>query len=730
MSFQSEPSSPGNSPSQDLRRRGVLLIGVGTPEGPDAPSVRKFLAESFTDPSVVTPPPGLGWLHRGLGRTRAGRLAPHSAYLYRKIWDVRGAPLTVIISDQASALAAALPEGWTVYVAMRYGRPAIAEVMSRVEADGIDDLVVVPMYPQFNRATSGTIMRELHRVLRHTGQHINVALRTTWYDDVGYVKAQARLLADHAASRSLWPDDTHLAFCAHGQPASGAHGGSLYAGQVRRTVRLVADRLGWPMERVSLAFQHRPAPSRSLRPDIRERLAELAAAGEKKVLICPITSTADGIETLGEIDVECREVFESGGGHLHLCPSLNASEPFVAALRNLVLRGPRPMTPHRPAPVPLLRLKPDLELCDGEPESLVMIGVSFEGGVRSGRGPHIRYSHPHAFGKVRKTRKAVRAFLDWLRELPEAREAFVWTTCQRIEFYGWLADPGDPAARKSAVEQVRSRLFGAEPDGLEVNTLFGVDAWHHLMRTVSGLASALPGDTDVVAQLQTACRTAERAGTAGPRATCLVKSAVALSHDVRAETTWSQVSHSYCLAALARVHELDGAHMDECRHVVIGGSATSRSILSALSEHFDVPQNQTTLVYRGHHGQLKLLRGAIRHGKRLRVRSYSEAAVIEAIAGADFVYFGVDSQEPILDAEMLGGLRDFAERPLRVVDFNTFGSIGDKEPPTGLTIWTAQDLDLAVATFTEAMRSQPHFSRAVEEAEEWIENRLPSLVGS
>jgi ferrochelatase len=730
VNFQAQQSSPGDRPSPDSRRRSVLLIGLGAPERPDVPSVRRFLAESLSDPAAVRWPLGLRWLRGALGRALAGRLAPRLADLYREIWGAGRAPLATVISDQAAALAAALPGGWTVYVAMRYGQPSITHVISQIEADGIDDLVVVPMYPQFNRATSGTIIRELHRVLRHSGQHISVALRSTWYDDVGYVKAQARQLADCAASRNLWPDDTHLLFYAHGQPDSGAQGGSLYAGQVRRTVRLVADRLGWPLERTSLAFQPRPAVVRSLRPDIQERLVQLAAAGEKKVLVCPISSAADGVETLGEVGVACRAVFESAGGELHLCPALNASEPFVAALRNLVLRGPRPMTADRPAPVPLLRLRPELELCDGEPESLLMIGVSFEGGIRSDRGPRLRYSQPEAFGRVRRTRKEVRAFLDWVRGVPDVSEAFVWSTCQRIEFYGWLADPGDLAARTRTVERVRRRLFGAEPEGLEVNTLLGIEAWHHLMRTAAGLNSALPGDTDVVAQLQTACRTAERAGIAGPRAYCLVNGAVALSHDVRAETAWGHFSPSFSLAALTRVHEVDGAHMDECRHVVIGGSATSRSILSALSEHFDVPQSQMTLVYRGHHGQLKLLRGAIGHGKRLRVQSYSQPGVVRAIADADFVYFGVDSQEPVLDAETLSRLRDFARRPLRVIDFNTFGSIAGRPATDGLTLWTAEDLDLAVAAFAEAMRSQERFDPAVDQAEDWIENRLRSLVGS
>jgi ferrochelatase len=690
--------------------------------------VRKLLVESFTDESVAAWPGGLRWLRGGVGRFHARRLAPTTAELYRKIWDVRGAPLAAILSDVASSLATALPKGWTVYVAMRYGRPQIADVIRQVEADGIDDLVVVPMYPQFNSSTSGTILRELHRVLRQTGQHISVALRSTWYDDVGYVKAQARLLADYAASRDLWPDDAHLLFCAHGQPAFGES--SLYTQQVRKTARLVADQLGWPMERASLAYQPRRIPFRSLRPEARERLAELTAEGMKRVLVCPITSPVDGITTLGEIGVECREFFEANGGSLSLCPALNSAEPFVAALRNLVLRGPRSLTPDRASAIPMLRPRTGTTTCDGEPESLLMIGASFEGGVRSGRGPHLRYSDPSVFGRVRKTRKEIRDFLDWIHTQPDVGEAFVWNTCQRIEFYGWLADPTDRQARRSAVERIRSRLYEAEPDGLEVNTLFGIEAWHHLMRTAAGLNSALPGDLDVVAQLETACRTAERAGTAGPRTACVVDSAVAVSRDVRTATTWGHVSHGFCLAALLQVQEVDGAHMDECRHVVIGGSSTSRSVLSALSDQFDVPKQQMTLIYRTHHGQLKLLRSAIGHGKRLRVQSYSEQAVLAAIAAADFVYFGVDYQEPIFDAGTLGRVRDLKQRPLRVIDFNSFGSIASASPQSGLKIWTAEDLDQAIVDFVEGMRAQPRFSRAVEESEEWIENHLRSQVGA
>ncbi len=371
----------------------------------------------------------------------------------------------------------------------------------------------------------------------------------------------------------------------------------------------------------------------------------------------------------------------------------------------------------------------ELDLCDSEPRSLLMIGTSFRGSVNSLHGPRLKHSDPNVFGKVRKTRKEVRAFLDWVRELPEISEALVWSTCQRIEFYGWLTGANDSAALESAVKRIRGRLYGhPEPNGLEVNTLFGMEAWHHLMRAACGLCSALPGDKDVVAQLQTAGRTAKRAGTVGPRATCLVNTAVELSRAVRAETTWGHFSPGFCFAALSRVQQVDGAQMDGCRHVVVGGSATSRSILAALSQHFQVPQTLMSLLYRKHHGQLKLLRRAIGRGKRLRVQSYSEADVLEAIAHADFVYFGIDYQEPVLDLAALVGLRDFDQRPLRILDFNAFGSVAGPELPHGISLWTADDLERAVARFVDVMCSQDRFERAVEEAEAWIEKRLGSLL--
>jgi glutamyl-tRNA reductase len=359
------------------------------------------------------------------------------------------------------------------------------------------------------------------------------------------------------------------------------------------------------------------------------------------------------------------------------------------------------------------------------PGALVMIGASIAGKVRSKHGPDVVHSPPGVFCEVKKTRKELRAFLDWVREETLVEEAFVWSTCQRIEFYGWHSAADGVADHEWPVAEIRQHLYGNEPEGLKVNVLFGAEGWHHLMRTACGLNSALPGDTDVVSQLQTSCRMGERIGTVGARAISLVDDAVSLASEVREKTTWSRFSRGFCAAALSRVHDLSGADLERCRHVVIGGSATSRSVLFTLADRFRVSQRNMTLVYRDHHGQMKLLRNAIGHGRRLRVHSYSETSVIDAIADADFVFFGIDHSEPVISAEMLSGVRNFPGRPLVVVDFNDSGSVDGLDTIDGISVWTADDLERAVESYADVMCSDAQFAKALEQAECLIEARIP-----
>jgi glutamyl-tRNA reductase len=243
------------------------------------------------------------------------------------------------------------------------------------------------------------------------------------------------------------------------------------------------------------------------------------------------------------------------------------------------------------------------------------------------------------------------------------------------------------------------------------------------------LNSDLPGDTDVLAQLQTAYRVAEHAETVGPLAHSLVDRASELTHQVRSDTSWGVFSTGFCHAALQGVQDGTNTKLGTSSHVVIGGSTTSRSVLSSLTGEFGVPHRLLTAIYRCHHGQMKLLRAAVGNGKRLRVHSYSEEAVVKAIADADVVYFGIDHPEPVLDAAVLTGLRDYRERPLTIVDFNSFGSMIDSETPDGVTIWSSKDLDRAVAAYADAMTARHEFSQAAEEAGKWIERHVPAVHG-
>ncbi|UCG15342.1 MAG: ferrochelatase [Phycisphaerales bacterium] len=710
--------------SAPVPRRAVLLINTGAPATADVACARRYPGEAI----VVGWRACLRWLRGGLGRLIARLGTGRLGELHRRTSIERASLPRVIMAEQASALESALPDGWRAFVAMGHGGPAIADVTREIVAAGIEELVMVPMYPQFSRTTTGAVIGEVYRALREVGRHLRVSLRTTWYDDGGYLSAQAKLVAEYALRRGLKPADTHLVFSAHGLPVSHVSPGAPYVSQVEQSAALVAQRLGWPADRCTLAYQSPTWSGAWLKPGVREVLKELCDAGERRVLVCPISLAVDCPETLEEMDVRCREEFESRGGALHVCPVLNDYGPFIDALKNLALRGPQRVTSWGSGLKPLLAAEPCERPADRDLKSLVMIGASLESRQGPGRGPRLDYTEPRAFASIKKPQDDVLVLLRSAREAGVAREALVWNTCHRFEFYGWLEKPGKGVC---AVARARSRLFDKEPPGLEVNVLFGKEAWHHLARTAAGLNSGLPGDADVVAQLQTAHRVAEGAGTAGPRLKRLLDEATSLVESVRGETEWGQHDPGYCLATVSRIREAAGLDLPGCEHVVVGGSTTSCSVLHTLRDRFDVNHRRMTLVYRSHRGgQMKLLRKAIGNGRRLRVQVYTEQAVIEAIAGADVVYFGIDADEPVLKADDLRGVRDFSDRPLTVIDFNTFGSTSGLSSIPGVSVWNASRLEKEVASYAEEMSARDRFAAAIEEAEGWIAERTPPAVAT
>jgi glutamyl-tRNA reductase len=614
------------------------------------------------------------------------------------------------LSRLGTALARALPEQWRVFTAPGSEAKDMFAAVGEILASGARSLVVIPASPHFSASGTGRALSALYHELGRRGEQLDVTVHGHWHDDGGYVSALARHVAEEVSALGLEPEEAVLRFVAPRPAPSGAR--DVYAAQLRRTVELVAERLGWPAHRLSLEWDG--AAHMAGVPWRRSESTEEDGGHATRpctVLVCPLL---------------CLAPARPWDGRVRVCAPLDTYAPFIAALKRLVLKGPRPVPLGKRPPAPLLPpLSPTRRRV--APAALFMLGTSVSGGVGAGEGPALLGSDPAVFARARKSHAELGTFLDWLRESTPVQEAFVWSTCQRVELYAWLPEAVADAERAGLLDRIGRALYGPGTPGLERNVLGPDAAHHHILRTACGLNSDLPGDRDVAAQLQTALRRAQSAGTAAGRATALVDEAVAVAADLAARTAWGRFATGYCAAALERIFEVTGLMPEALRHVTIGGSTTSRSVLACLTRDHRVPAPQLTAIYRDHHGQMKELRTALANGRRLRVHAYGDARVLRALSDADVVYFGIDQPEPVLDLASLTEMRDLSARPLTLVDFNSGTSVRFARALEGVTVWDAQDLDHAVATHAAITTTRDGFADAVAEVETRIAEHLAAL---
>ena len=340
---------------------------------------------------------------------------------------------------------------------------------------------------------------------------------------------------------------------------------------------------------------------------------------------------------------------------------------------------------------------------------------------------------PHTTAeKLRCLKKPHDAIRDLLAEALEQgciKEGFIWNTCHRFEFYGWLPEDIDDQESRAKIKQLKNLLHPGNPNDLDLYTLNGSDAWHHLLRTLAGLNSGLPGDTDVAEQYNTAHRIAQQARTAGDGLAFIAERCEMLENDIRTADGWNELAPAYCYASISRIAGDSGFDFTKCRHLVIGGSTTSRSIIEELCQRFGVDKRNITLAYRGHTGgQMKLLRKAIGSGTRLRVQCYSQQEIINAIADSDVVFFGIDRDEPVLNMQELKHLRDYESRPLLIIDFNTAGSVAAIDIP-GVTLYKAEQLEEEVNDFADDLCQSADFIEAVRHVELLIEKHVSEITG-
>ena len=315
----------------------VLVVNLGTPDAPTAPALRRYLAEFLSDPRVVEIPRLAWWpiLHGIILNTRPAK----SAAKYATVWTPEGSPLAVWTRRQADSLQALLSErGHRVLVrpAMRYGQPAIPDVLDALRAEGATRVLVLPMYPQYAAATTASVSDRVGQWLAGARRVPEMRFVAEYADDPGYIAALAARVREHWAQHGQ-PDRLVLSF--HGVPHRSLLLGDPYHCQCHVTARLLDQALGLDKDRLLVTFQSRFGKARWLEPYTEPTLRQLAADGVKRVdVMCP-GFVADCLETLEEIGEEVRDAFlESGGETFHYIDCLNARPDWLAALADLTER--------------------------------------------------------------------------------------------------------------------------------------------------------------------------------------------------------------------------------------------------------------------------------------------------------------------------------------------------------------------------------------------------------
>ena len=250
-------------------------------------------------------------------------------------------PWLQITEEQAQALRNNLKEKCgdaQVYIGMRYWHPFTEEAIAQIKRDGIDDLVILPLYPQFSISTSGSSFRLLEELWENDVdlKRINYTAIPSWYDRPGYVQAMADLLGKEI-ERCERPEEATVFFSAHGVPQSYVEeSGDPYQKEIENCVALIMKALNRPNPHV-LAYQSRVGPVEWLKPYTDDVIVELGEQGVKEIVVVPVSFISEHIETLQEIDMEYRELaHESGINNFRRVPALNTNSQFIDDLGNLV----------------------------------------------------------------------------------------------------------------------------------------------------------------------------------------------------------------------------------------------------------------------------------------------------------------------------------------------------------------------------------------------------------
>jgi ferrochelatase len=316
-------------------RVGILLINLGTPEAPTAAAVRPYLKEFLWDRRVVEIPRAVWWLI--LNGIILNTRPKKSAEKYASIWRAEGSPLKVYTARIAKLLKGQLGERLNqpvrVDYAMRYGLPGVADKIAEMKAQGVDRLLIVPLYPQYAASSTGSALDAVWQTLLHTRNPPETRAIKHFHDNPGYIAALRQSVEAYWAEHGR-PDKLVISF--HGTPRRSLDLGDPYHCECRKTGRLLAEALGLAPEQFLITFQSRFGRAEWLQPYTAATLEELGRQKTRRVdVLCP-GFVADCLETLEEIAMEGKTSFlNAGGGEFRYIPALNDRPLWINALTDL-----------------------------------------------------------------------------------------------------------------------------------------------------------------------------------------------------------------------------------------------------------------------------------------------------------------------------------------------------------------------------------------------------------
>lgn len=330
---------PTDHPQVAFGKVGVLLVNLGTPDGTDYTSMRRYLREFLTDKRVIEWPRAL-WYPILFGivlNTRPGKVGK----AYETIWnrELDESYLRTFTRNQSTALASALGNQPDVMVdwAMRYGQPSIPDRLTALKDAGCERILLFPLYPQYAASTTATVNDKAFETLQ--SMRWQPALRTVppYHDDPAYIEAVAQSITGHVSTLEHEPEIVLASF--HGIPQSYFKNGDPYHCHCMKTMRLVREYLGWDEKKLMTTFQSRFGPEEWLQPYTDKTVEQLARDGVKRIAVINPGFVSDCLETLEEIAVAAGEVFrENGGEQFTHIPCLNDSAAGVSVLECVVRR--------------------------------------------------------------------------------------------------------------------------------------------------------------------------------------------------------------------------------------------------------------------------------------------------------------------------------------------------------------------------------------------------------